>query len=582
MSKNSKLKATFKRVFIVIGFSVLIFVLLIIVVAVILIYQNSNHNTYEQRGDEIYFIEPIKGFSFKLEGSDAASFESLDCSYGKDKNQAYYFGEVIEGVDAASFEVIKCYVARDKDSVYKRTDVIQGADPKTFEVPNDYYGKDKNAVYAGLEKAPEIDLESFEVISNRYGKDAQHVYYEGKLVPEANPNTFESFRYGYWKDGNRLYYEGQYLEGRDASTLEQVKFEEYPPYNRDFTRDSSGLYLNNQKLEGANPQTFELIDRQPNFARDDQYLFYKHYRIEGVDFESVEIIGGDYPNDTTDYLKDKNGAYFVYDELASGNILIPQKLEGADLETLEVDLGHFSRNYLAKTKDFIYFRGKKIEGIEPKGFWIFHPHYAENNETVYGVFQELGAEQVFVPLEDSEHWNFKVLTEKEAENSFAKDGKQVYFNGGIIPIEGVEVESVELLSYGFFKDGNRIYCQSGEAQEWKVLEGADAQSFEFIYNGAEYSRDEDGFFNYCEPIESLPEEVSLFVDDPENTLQVSCNHYGGEWKLFDTDCADTCYDGVRFLSHCGQVETYSCSCNGYYECWNGSACEERVPPSMGI
>ncbi|MCD4704864.1 DKNYY domain-containing protein [bacterium] len=68
-----------------------------------------------------------------LKGSDPFSFEIIDCSWGKDKNNVYRGRFKLEGADPNTFEIINDQFSKDKNHVYKKHEVVEGADPKTFD-----------------------------------------------------------------------------------------------------------------------------------------------------------------------------------------------------------------------------------------------------------------------------------------------------------------------------------------------------------------------------------------------------------------------------------------------------------------
>ena len=57
-----------------------------------------------------------------------------------------------------------------------------------------------------------------------------------------------------------------------------------------------------EKLAGANPKTFEIMDG--NFARDDKNLYIFEYKVDGIDPKTFETLN-------YEMIKDKNGVYFL-------------------------------------------------------------------------------------------------------------------------------------------------------------------------------------------------------------------------------------------------------------------------------
>lgn len=74
----------------------------------------------------------VKGVLMVAKGLDAESFEVIDYPYSKDKNQVYYYDNVIEGADPETFEVLSHYYAIDKNKVYKSGKELKDYKPETF------------------------------------------------------------------------------------------------------------------------------------------------------------------------------------------------------------------------------------------------------------------------------------------------------------------------------------------------------------------------------------------------------------------------------------------------------------------
>ena len=148
--------------------------------------------------------------------SDPASFEGLPpeswkgwqdgCSYLKDKNNVYIFGDegaykILEGADAGTFERISStpYYGKDRTSVYFCANKIQWADPQTFTIDKSGEAKDKNRIYdysgKPLDIRSSIDIASFERMWNWYAKDKNNVYCgtdtNYNIIPWADPQTFQ-------------------------------------------------------------------------------------------------------------------------------------------------------------------------------------------------------------------------------------------------------------------------------------------------------------------------------------------------------------------------------------------------------
>lgn len=184
----------------------------------------------------------------------------------KDKSQVYYIETVngflykIEGADPQSFKVLeKCACA---------------------EVYCDYYVGDKNFIYVNNTLQKDIDVASFEYFGefwnkismpgmNAIAKDKDKVYLGcGKAVEGADPETFILLRYGYAKDKNRAYYIWGPLKGADVNTFEPIKVSD---------EDLKIIF----KIQDDSYYSAHLEDLQ-SFAKDKNYLYYDGEIIKDV------------------------------------------------------------------------------------------------------------------------------------------------------------------------------------------------------------------------------------------------------------------------------------------------------------
>jgi len=182
------------------------------------------------------------------------------------------------------------------------------------------------------------DFDSFERIHEHYGKDKYRVYLGENVVEGANPEFFEVLHYiyssdrAYAVDKNNVYYGTTVLEDVDVNSFEFI--------NSNFIKDINGVYYQDnwsheplQKIAGADPSTFELLQDSFRYGKDKNSIYYGTRFIEGADSATIELIGSDYSNFyyANQYAKDKNYVY-CGDDIASetDNIKI---LEGANPDT---------------------------------------------------------------------------------------------------------------------------------------------------------------------------------------------------------------------------------------------------------
>jgi len=159
--------------------------------------------------------------------ADAASFTAMEHdAYGKDKNQAYYQGNLIQDIDAESFKSIYRYYAIDKYRAYMGKDIIKNADGATFKVVEGNWGRDSKDYYFKTDSLNVCDYDSLKIYdfkgkySNDYAVDSKCAYFGHRKIPVKDKESFSIIIAGYAKDKYSVYYESSVLEGADAATFE--------------------------------------------------------------------------------------------------------------------------------------------------------------------------------------------------------------------------------------------------------------------------------------------------------------------------------------------------------------------------
>lgn len=209
------------------------------------------------------------------------------------------------------------YYAYDDKNIYLTCNgewrVIEGADVESFQILGGY-AKDKNHVYKGMEVVSNRDPETFAVVSRDVTKDKNGVYYDYHgTLKGADPETFthlitqiQPSIYDWYKDKNNVYYKWKKVEGADPDTF-QVLYNEY-------AKDKNNVYKYEWRIEGADAATYEILDRHM-WQKDKNHVYRIGEIVEGADPETFELINHSYQ-------KDKNHVYH------DGKIL-----EGRDPET---------------------------------------------------------------------------------------------------------------------------------------------------------------------------------------------------------------------------------------------------------
>lgn len=499
---------------------------------------NSVFSSYLRDGKNVYFVNDEGGKVKIVKNVDKNTFKVVNGNYGVDSKNVYYLGEKLafvgldglkifnEGylkdkknvyeisvndndevkvkpiknlnIDVATFEdIFGGLNYKDKNSVYYVDEnngevslkILKGADPATFEFG--IISKDKNSVFINNQKLEGVSSKGFEILDDLFNfvKDYKNVYY---LDRESDGIT----------------YKVKVLDtkGIDITSLEFLGYS----YNK-YYRDKNNIYFLNdkddkmefEKLVGANPKTFEIIDDY--FARDDKNVYFFNKKVIGVDAKTFEEVG-------YDIVKDKNGVYFLENvseenenlEIKTKNL----KADGIDLKTLKkLDNGYFkdknsiyyelsgnlykmknvdlptfevlnspysSSVYFAKDKNNVYYNGKKLDGIVPNDFEQIQSYFIKDKNGIY-KFEEGENEQDLKITPINAKIDFKNF--KELDWKYFGDDKNIYYfdEESFKKVDKADINSFERIDFtGFFKDKNNVYY------EGEKVEGIDMNSIEVI------------------------------------------------------------------------------------------------------
>lgn len=153
-----------------------------------------------------------------------------------------------------------------------------------------------------------------------YLKGTNNVYYGNEMIKEADPSTFRLAasepprsaeedsipRMFYAKDVHHAYYKGKVVTGADATSFDVYKARYYEEY----AHDAKNIYLNGELVSGADLNSFVILSDQPYegcrlgmYAKDRNFVFYKTEKVEGADPATFEALWNEYG-------RDANHSYF--------------------------------------------------------------------------------------------------------------------------------------------------------------------------------------------------------------------------------------------------------------------------------
>ena len=276
-------------------------------------YPGYSH--YARDNEEVYYCDGMGSEAKVLDKADPFSFEKAFSDYYKSNNLVYFEGELIPGLSGDDMEFFGSYVFS-KGEIYASGKNIK-ADIDTFQVLFQGYAKDKNKVYSvhcGSECLKDKDPTTFEVYDN-YTKDKNGVYFNiigyDSILEGADPTTFKEIGGSIYQSTGASYYTEMTYYG-----------------------DKNSVYFEFSKLEGASPDSFEILGS--GYSKDAGTIFYEYKKIADADPTSFEVLGAR-------HARDKNTAYYGVD-----------KIEGSDSDSFEV-----TDEYRAKDKNHTYMRKNK-------------------------------------------------------------------------------------------------------------------------------------------------------------------------------------------------------------------------------
>ena len=225
------------------------------------------------------------------------------------------------------------------DGVYYEGKLIKGADSETFMVLADLfyinnssgYAKDKNKVFYKENEIIRVDAKSFVliqpslsenkglVVETGMAQDINNRYYLGRRVVERSIiNKLENLGDNYYKDEVNVYQDMRYSSGLhslfipvvldqfDAESFEFVDFcwrmDGSGAYHESYIKDKNNVFCGEEKLEKADPPTFEVIGFLEEGEQDAGIYFFSKDK-NNVYWGGTVVKGANPANCTAENLK---------------------------------------------------------------------------------------------------------------------------------------------------------------------------------------------------------------------------------------------------------------------------------------
>ena len=330
--------------------------------------------------------------------------------------------------------------AEGKDFQFK----VKNVDLGTFKVLNDKYAKDvKNVYFSGNKSFEDVDAGTFEVLPADYSKDENNVYSPEngwiQRVNGANPKTIKVLNQFYLKDDKNVFFNDEKILGADANSFIALDKE------NGYAKDKNSVYYFGQKVEGANAKTFEVIS-DGEYSKDDKNVYASGEIIKGADPKTFR----EFPE--TSYSRDKNNLYYYF-----GDDKFLGKIDENKFEFLD--------DFIIRNGNEIYFYGNKLKLKDAKKFKLIKNTgimttskiivYGKNDENVYVVTPDDAPENIRI-IENADKDTFEVME----NNRYSKDKNNIYYLGnyGIVKLEDVDKASFVISEqFPFSYDRKNVY-----------------------------------------------------------------------------------------------------------------------------
>lgn len=296
-------------------------------------------------------------------------------------------------------------------------------------------------------------------------KDKNNGYLDSELLSSANLKNFTQINDYYSTDGERIY---DYTGGVFPR---EVDHESFTPLSYEYSKDKNHVYIRSDILEGADPQSFEVVELSEgntSYAKDKNHIFYRGtiLNLPNVDTESVEFLDHLVIKDKKNVYLEKDRSVIEYEIITRADSATFQKL--GPCGGAETSGGNYFKD---KNNIFVIYtdgRYKILEEVDASSFEYLGSYgtemgsgsYAKDKDRIYGSCGEI--------LENFDPKTFRMF----GDMGMAQDKNSIISWGNVV--EGADVASFEFLGEALWKDKNRVYYLG------RVIEGADLATFTMV------------------------------------------------------------------------------------------------------
>ncbi|HEC30695.1 MAG TPA: hypothetical protein ENI66_01630, partial [Candidatus Yonathbacteria bacterium] len=226
-----------------------------------------------------------------------------------------------------------------------------------------------------------------------------------------------------------------------------------------------------------------------SYLMDGEFVYYHGLRVAPSPIVQIQPLTPSFIATSSPDIKDT--------ELMGATVI-----KGVDPKTFEIiyfdnTLSQAEQNLMftfARDKDYLYWEGKRFDGIDPNTFAILGRGFIKDKDSVYYQEQK---------LKGSDPATFEFL-----DDGYRRDKNLVYFMGDkqIETLAGVDGSTFEIIDKIYTKDKNTVYYKR------EKLKNSDPDTFEILVG--EYSKDKNNVYLGAKIIKNADSKTFTFLLHP--------------------------------------------------------------------
>lgn len=336
----------------------------------------------------------------------------------------------------------------------------------------------------------------------------------------------------YVLDGNFFQIGEEDIEGADPDTFDVI--------DQSYAKDINNIYYNGKPVAGAHPSSVAFVISEFNQSSADSGYLISNNKvfcygevIEGADPKSFSYLHGVYAIDkkylyhyvdvkiprraNPTLIPNANDAYLRHGE----QVLYNGEVISSEANSFEIISDEYSIDAF-----HVYSHGGIVEGMLPDGFTVISPYYRKDKNQAY-YFN--------MPILESDSATFKVLND-----TVAKDHKNIYYNGHVV--DNISVEEVSRYDAGELKKSWKWKSLHLSSARVILVPADDVESITndfYAYNNEVYGRN-----NKLADVK--PEDVIVLDQDEKKFVRIDSQIFYYGMVIMGADAATFSIISGRF------------------------------------